>query len=189
MARIARGVDELYSLRYFEDITYEVFPGAEETIDLCLGLRELPGGNFRVGLRYDTYHKLVAAAGVYAINLAFPGLRLETELEAAGLTRILTKLSYPTETLSFPVYPLAYGRYQDIPTRLYGGGGRSGRLPEPFFGLGAGLGFLQKSLTWSWSELERMNVDPGLSSPRSGPDIFGSRAAESRAESHARHSG
>jgi NTE family protein len=160
-ARITRRVNELYSLRYFENIQYEVFPSEDGRVDLRLSLRELPRGNFRVGLRYDNYHKLVAAAGLYATNFPFPGLRLENELEAAGLTRILSKVSYPTKTLNFPIYPLVYARYQDIPTRLYWGDGRIiTTYRDRSFSLGAGLGFLlKKSLNLELAyELELMNI-------------------------------
>ena len=160
-ARVTRQLNELYSLRYFENIQYDVFPGEEGKIDLRLSLRELPRGNFRVGLRYDNFHKLVAAAGLYATNFPFPGLRLENEIEAAGLTRILFKASYPTETLNFPVYPLAYGQYQDIPTRFYWGDGRvMTTYKDRSFSLGGGLGFLlKKSLNLELTyEMEKMNV-------------------------------
>lgn len=144
-ARIARQLNELYSLGYFEDIQYEVFPGDEGRIDLRLSLRELPRGNFRVGVRYDNFHKLVAAAGLYATNLPLPGLRLENEVEAAGLTRVFTKVAYPTQSLNFPVYPLIYARYEDIPTRLYWEDGRvMTTYKDRSFALGGGLGFLLK---------------------------------------------
>jgi len=160
-ARITRRINELYSLRYFENIQYEVFPNEPKQIDLRLSLHELPRGNFRVGLRYDNYHKLVAAAGLYATNFPFSGLRLENELEAAGLTRFLSKVSFPTKTLNFPVYPLAYARYDNVPTRLYSGDGRViTTYKDRSFSLGGGLGFLlKKSLNLELAyEMEKMDI-------------------------------
>jgi NTE family protein len=160
-ARITRRVNELYSLRYFENIQYEIFPEDNGKIGLRLNLRELPRGNFRVGLRYDDYHNVVAAAGLYATNFPFPGLRLENELEAAGLTRVLSKVFYPTKTLNFPVYPLIYVRYEDVPTRLYSGDGQIvTTYRDRSFSLGGGLGFLlKKSLNLELAyELEKMNI-------------------------------
>ena len=159
--RITRQLDGLYALGYFEDIRYDVFPLDQEKIDLRLSLRELPRGNLRVGVRYDNLHKLVAAAGVYATNVLLPGLRLEAEVEASGLTRILGKASYPTETLNFPIYPLVYSVYEDVPTRLYLA---DGRLMTTYrnrsLALGGGLGFLlKKSLNLELAfELEKMNI-------------------------------
>jgi NTE family protein len=160
-ARIARRIDELYALRYFENIQYELFPDNHGRFDLRLSLHELPRGNFRVGLRYDNYHKLVAAAGLYAMNFPLPGLRLENELEAAGLTRYISKVSFPTKTLNFPIYPLAYVRYDDVPTRLYAGDGRViATYKDRSLSLGGGLGFLlKKSLNLELAyEIEQMDI-------------------------------
>lgn len=159
--RITRQLDGLYSLGYFEDIRYEVFPIDQEEIDLRLTLRELPRGNLRLGVRYDNLHKLVAAAGIYGTNVLVPGLRLEAEVEASGLTRILGKASYPTATLNFPVYPLVYSRYEDVPTRLYSADGRlMTTYRDRSLALGAGLGFLlKKSLNLELAfEFEKMNI-------------------------------
>ncbi len=167
-ARISRQVNELYGLGYFENVQYDVFPGEDQRIDLRLKVRERPRANLRLGLRYDGYHKLVAAAGLYATNLLFPGLRIEGEIEAAGRTRFFTKISYPTKTLDFPVYPLVYLRYKSIPTRLYGGDGEViTDYRDRSFSLGGGLGFLlKKSLNLEASyDQERMNI-------RFHPDFF-----------------
>ena len=162
-ARITDRINELYSLHYFENIQYEVFPGEADRIDLRLSLHELPRGNFRVGLRYDNDHKLVAAAGLYATNLPLPGLLWENELEAAGLTRFHSKLSFPTKTLNFPIYPLIYARYEDVPTRLYSGDGRMiTTYQDRSVSFGAGLGFLlKKSLNLELAyEMEKMDIHP-----------------------------
>ena len=161
--RITGRINELYALRYFENIQYELFPGDGGRVDLRLSLHELPGGNLRVGLRYDNYHKLVAAAGLYATNLPLAGLRWENEVEAAGRTRFFSKLSYPTKTLNFPVYPLVYAGYGDVPTRLYAGDGRViTTYQDRALCFGAGLGFvLKKSLNLELAyETEKMNIHP-----------------------------
>jgi NTE family protein len=167
-ARISRQVNELYALGYFENIQHDIFHAEDNRIDLRLTLRELPRANLRLGLRYDSYHNLVAAAGFYATNVPFPGLRVETELEFAGLTRIFSKISYPTKTLDFPVYPLAYLSHKNIPTRIYGGDGQViTSYRDRSFAIGGGLGFLlKKSLNLELAyELEWMNL-------RSQPPLF-----------------
>jgi NTE family protein len=165
--RISRQINELYALGYFETIQYDIFPGDNERIDLRLTLHELPQANLRLGLHYDGYHNLVAAAGVFATNFPFPGLRLENELEVAGRTRFFSKVSYPTKTLDFPVYPLAYLSYKNIPTRLYWGDGRvMASYRDRSFCLGGGLGFLfKKSLNLELAfEQEWMSIrsQPGF---------------------------
>ncbi|MEW5900788.1 MAG: patatin-like phospholipase family protein, partial [Acidobacteriota bacterium] len=117
--KILRRVDELYSLGYFESVHYDVFMQEGSAIDVRLTVREKPRAGLNLGLRYDNYHKLVAAAGLSVSNIPFPGLRLESELVAVGQTRFRSKISYLTRTLNFPVYPLFYAGYKDIPSRLY----------------------------------------------------------------------
>ncbi len=160
-ARVSFQVNELYALGYFENVQNDVFRGEDDKIDLHLTLRERPRANLRLGLGYNSYRNLVAAAGLYATNLPFPGLRLENELEVAGLTRFFSKISYPTKTLDFPVYPMAYLRYKNVPTRLYGGAGEViTSYRDRSFSLGGGLGFLlKKSLNLELAyELEWMNI-------------------------------
>lgn len=167
-AEIGRKIDELYALGYFETIQYDIFPGQGDSIDLRLVLRERPRANVRLGLRYNGYHNLVAAAGLYSTNFPIPGLRLENELEFAGLTRFFSKISYPTETLDFPVYPLAYLRYKNVPTRFYGDDGEVlTSYRDRSFSLGGGVGFLlKKSLNLEIVyEQEWMNI-------RSQPAFF-----------------
>jgi NTE family protein len=167
-ARIGRQVNELYALGYFESVQHDIFPSEDNRIDLRLTVREQPRANLRLGLRYDSYHNLVAAAGFFATNVPFPGLRLETELEVAGLTRIFSKISYPTKTLDFPVYPLVYVGYKNIPTRLYSDDGEVlASFRDRSFALGGGLGFLLKkclNLELAY-EQEWMNI-------RSQPSLY-----------------
>jgi NTE family protein len=161
--RISRQVNELYAVGYFENILYDIFPGDSDRIDLRLTLRELPRSNLRLGLHYDGYHNLIAAAGFFATNFPFPGLRLENELEVAGRTRFFSKISYPTKTLDFPVYPLAYLSYQNIPKRIYWEAGEIlASYRDRSFALGGGLGFLlKKSLNLELAfEQEWMNIRP-----------------------------
>lgn len=159
--KISRQINELYALGYFENIQYDIYPGEGDTIDIRLVLRELPRAGLRLGLHYNGYRNLVAAAGLYATNFPVAGLRLENEFEVAGLTRLSSRVSYPTKTLDFPVYPLLYMRYKDVPTRLYGGSGEVlTSYRDRSFLLGGGLGFLlKKSLNLELSyEQEWMNM-------------------------------
>ncbi|MBN2409812.1 MAG: patatin-like phospholipase family protein [Candidatus Aminicenantes bacterium] len=167
-AEIGLKVNALYALGYFETIQCDIFPGEGDTIDLQLTVRERPRANLRLGLHYNGYHNLVAAAGLYATNFPFPGLRLENELEVAGRTRLFSKISYPTETLDFPVYPLLYLEHRNVPTRLYGGDGQIiADYRDRSFSLGGGLGFLlRKTMNLEIAyEREWMNI-------RSQPAFF-----------------
>jgi len=161
--RISQQIMGLYALGYFENIGYDVYPVANNKVDIFLNVKELPRGKLRVGLRYDNFHKLVAAAGIYFTNLLVPGLRLENELEVAGLTRFHSKISYPSQTLNFPLYPFFHVDYKSVPTRLYDGDGNLIiNYKDRSWSFGAGVGFLlKKRLNVEIAcEQEVMNVDP-----------------------------
>jgi NTE family protein len=161
-AKLSRRVNELYTLGYFEAVQYDINPTAGPRIELRLTVRERPRGAIRLGLRYDNYLKLVAAIGFYFNNFPWPGLRLENELEAGGLTRIRSKISFPTKTLEFPVYPFLEVGYKDIPTRLYDGNGHIlTTYKDRAWSAAAGFGILVKkdfNLETAYT-LEAMDVD------------------------------
>jgi NTE family protein len=93
-------------------------------------------------LRYDDQHKLVAAVGMQVNNLPWPGLRLEHELQFAGLTRYLARASYPSRTLSLPLYPFLELRYKDVPTDAYGPQGeRLATFDDGSMAIEGGIGF------------------------------------------------
>jgi NTE family protein len=160
--KISQQIMQLYSLGYFENISYDVYSAGDNKINVLLNVKELPRGKFKVGLRYDNFHKLVGAAGVYSTNLLLPGLRLENELEAGGLTRFLSKISYPSQTLNFPLYPFFQVGYKSIPTRLYDGeGSLITKFEDRSWTFGAGFGFLlRKRVNVEIAyEQEKINVE------------------------------
>jgi NTE family protein len=161
--KISQQIMKLYSLGYFENISYDVYPAGDNKINVLLNVKELPRGKFKVGLRYDNFRELVGAAGVYSTNLLFPGLRLENELEAGGLTRLLSKISYPSQTLNFPLYPFFQLGYKSVPTRLYDGERNLIiKFEDRSWTFGAGFGFLlRKRVNVEIAyEQEKMSVKP-----------------------------
>ena len=142
---LSRKIMEMYSLGYFEDIQYDVFPATEKRIDLHLRVQELPGGKLRLGLRYDNNHNLVAAVGWSVLNFIVPGGLWENELQAAGLTAFRSKISYPSLSLDFPIYPFFEVLYRDIVTHFYDGAGTLAlNFKDRSWGFAAGFGFLLK---------------------------------------------
>ncbi len=121
---LTREVSEIYSLGYFENIQCDVVATGQDEVGLRLIVRELPRGKLRVGLGYDTFHKIIAAAGVILTNLPVPGMRIENELELGGLTRFRSQLAFPSRTLDFPLYPSVQLNYKNVPTRIYAEDGR-----------------------------------------------------------------
>jgi NTE family protein len=120
---LGREITRLYALGLFRRIEFNAVPSGDNTLDMRLLVEELPKGRLRLGLRYDNFHKLVAAAGVFFMNLPFSGLRLENEIEMGGLTRFQSELALPSQTLDAPIYPFFQLAYKNVPARLYDGAG------------------------------------------------------------------
>lgn len=141
--RLSQQIMNLYALGYFETIHYELFPAGENKADLELLIKEHPRGKFRLGLRYDNLHNLAAAVGAYFNNLPFSGWRIENELTVAGLTRYHSRISYPSASLSLPIYPFLHVGYKSIPTRFYrADGDLLSSYRDRSWSFGAGIGLL-----------------------------------------------
>jgi predicted acylesterase/phospholipase RssA len=133
----------MYGLGYFETVHYEIQPIRENEIHLTIIVNELPLRRLRIGVRYDDRHRLVAAVAGQANNVLIPGLRIESELQFAGLTRFRYKMLYPSRALNLPAYPYARVAYMDIPTSIFDGdGNRIAEYRDRSFIVGAGMGIL-----------------------------------------------
>lgn len=163
----------VYSLGYFEKIEYDIEPQDASTVDLYITVKELPLRKLRVGLRYDDLHKIVAAVSAQATNLFLQGLRLESELQFAGLRRFQARAFYPSRALHTPVYPFIQFSAKDIPTDIFDiQGRRIANYKDRSASFGLGVGFLlSKYLNAEVSyQNEYLNVKPGIAFD--DPDIF-----------------
>jgi len=164
---------EMYSLGYFELILYDIEPVAENKVNLILSVKELPTRRLRIGLRYDNLHKLVAAVSIQTTNLLLPGLRLENELQFAGLYRFRGKAYYPSRSLNLPAYPFLHIEYKDIPTYIFSGNGdRIASYSDRSLTVGAGVGFLLAKIFNTELEYlqEYMDIKPNVA--LSDPTFF-----------------
>ncbi len=136
-------VSHLYALGYFETIHYELFPLSGGRVRLELHVKERPPGRFSLGLRYDNLHKLVAVTAMNFSNVLLPGLRIENELQVIGVTRLRSRLYYPSRTLNLPIYPIAQMGYRNFNVRLFDGRGeRIASYNDRAWNLDIGLGLL-----------------------------------------------
>ncbi len=163
----------MYGLGYFESIHYEIHAEQNNYITLDLIVKELPMRRLNVGLRYDDRHKLVAAAGLQATNLLLPGLRLETDLQFAGLFRFSTQIAYPSRTLDLPIYPYLRITYKDIPVHIFGlGGNKIARYNDKVTTQAGGVGLLLGNSLHAEVELQRQLTDIEPSIAFSDPAMF-----------------
>jgi predicted acylesterase/phospholipase RssA len=163
-----RRIMDMYGLGYFELINYEIEPIGEDQVNLTVHIKELPFRKLRVGLRYDNRHRLVAAVNLQATNLLINGLRLENELQFAGLFRFRFKAYYPSRALDLPIYPFMRFEYKDIPTNIFDEkGNRIADYKDRSTAYGIGLGFVfAKSLNTEIEyQYESANIKPNIGLP------------------------
>jgi len=159
---------ELYGLGYFESIQYHIQPAIEGQVNLTINVKELPIRRLRVGLRYDEHHKLVAVVSGQATNLLIPGLRVENEIQFAGLKKFKLKAFYPSRALNLPLYPIIQFNYKDISTNIFDDlGNRIARYKDRSSTLGAGLGFLFSNYFNGEIQIqeENMEIKPSIAAP------------------------
>ncbi len=158
-------INEVYGLGYFENINYEIESVTDRAIRLIISVKEKPLRKLLIGLRYDDLYKLVGIIGVQGTNLPFPGLRLESELQFAGLTKLQLKMSYPTRSLAFPVYPFIKFNHKNIPYNIFDDDAtKIATYSDNSVNLAFGLGF---SFNKFWVleasyDIEYMNITPNI---------------------------
>lgn len=165
---ISRQVLRLYALGYFENVQSSVFPAGRDRIELRLQVKEFPRTKLRIGLAYNNFRKLVTRTGLYLNNLPLPGLRVENELDLAGLTRFRSKISYQSLMMDPPLCPFLEVSYRSIPTRFYDGDGSLlTTYDNKSWTTGVGVSLLPKkgiNLEMAY-EIENMNIGALLALP------------------------
>jgi NTE family protein len=159
---------EMYGFGYFESIRYDIDP--DETLEnrLTLSVKEAPLRKLRLGIRYDELHKLVGAAELQMNSVLIPGLRIDNELQFAGLIRWKTKAFYPSLNLAIPAYPFIEGNFRDIPTHLFNKDGEQiAQYKHRSADAGIGLGFLAGKLfnMEIAYRYERVDIHPDIALP------------------------
>ena len=162
---LSRRIMEMYGLGYFERVQYDIEPEGESRVSLNITVKELPIRRMRLGLRYDDCHKLVAVVSIQATSLIIPGLRLENELQFAGLKQFRAKAYYPSRRLNLPLYPFLRMAYKDIPVNVFDGYGfriASYKDRSTTIGMGLGLLFTKSFNTEFEYHHEFMNIKPRI---------------------------
>jgi len=109
----------MYGLGYFEKIEYELTPVSRNAVKIVLHVKEKPVRSLRIGFRYDDEYKLIGIIGIRATNIPLPGLRIESNIEFAGLFRFDYTASYPSRRLNLPIIPYFRIRAKDVPIDIY----------------------------------------------------------------------
>ena len=160
-----RQIMKVYGLGYFETIRYDIESMGEDRVFLRIHVKELPYRKLRLGLWFDTFHKMVASVAFQRNDLLINGLRFDAELQMAGLLQFTGKLFYPSQTLNLPVYPFAYTRYRNAPVAIYDGYGHQiASYKDKSATIGAGLGLLLRNAFHADVALiqEHMFIEPDI---------------------------
>lgn len=161
-------INELYSLGHFENISYEIAPVRENDIHLIIYVEEKPRDALRLGLHYDETNKFIGSINIIKSNLFYSGLRNESTLKLAGLTKFNSLLYVPSSKHGISLYPFMRFIYKDIPMAIYGDTGRKIAIyHNRSSSIGAGLGV---SVNHNWDtkieyNVESMNITPIISYP------------------------
>jgi len=134
-------IAELYSLGYFRILYYEIHSISDNIIDVVINVQETQLRKFNLGIRWDNYYDLVAVANVQLNSSFFPGLRIEDQVQFAGIQKNVFSIFYPSRKLNFPVYPFIKITNSKYPYKLYDMGRTEGRyiLRTKEFNIGLGL--------------------------------------------------
>jgi len=123
-SEIEERITYLYSLGFFDEVSYGIKPLSANYARFTLYVRESAPYKIRLGLQYNDYRKLIAAINLLILNKPLTGLRIENEVQFIGLNRLRIQAYYPSRLKDFPLYPYANFTYHDIPFYLYDKGGR-----------------------------------------------------------------
>lgn len=168
-----RKIMKLYALGYFEHVTYDIKSIRGNRVFLTISVKELPLWKLRIGLRYDNYNKLVIAASMLVTSPWVRGLRVEDEIQFSGLTKIHTKVSYPSRTLSLPVYPFFRFTYRNIPMVIFDEfGSEIAQYKDRAYTTGIGICLLDARMFNVEMEYlhESMDITPRIALP--DPNLF-----------------
>ena len=153
-------IAELYSLGYFRIIYYEIHTIANDEVNLIINVQETQLRKFNVGLRWDNYYDLIATANIQLNTKWLPGIRIEDEIQFAGIQKNEFSLSYPSRRLNFPIYPYFSSTNLRYPVDLFSDEEYEGFYTYSSDEIRIGLGLLQKNY-WN-TEVEYFKRKAGI---------------------------
>ncbi len=112
-------ISELYSLGYFKILYYEIHKINEHEVDIIIHVEETQLRKFYLGLRWDNLYHLVGTANVQITSDFLPGIRIEDQIQFAGIKKNELIISYPSRRLNFPIYPFFNITNSKYPFKLY----------------------------------------------------------------------
>ena len=100
-----QSISELYSLGYFKILYYEIHTLNNNEVDVIFHVEETQLRKLHLGLRWDNLYHLIGTANVQLTSDLVPGIRIEDQVQFAGIQKNEFAISYPSRRLNFPIYP------------------------------------------------------------------------------------
>ena len=142
---LVNNIAELYSLGYFQTLYYEIHPNVDGWVDIIIHVKERSLRKLQLGLRWDNYYDLVGVANIQLNSNWVPGLRIENQIQFAGIRKNIFSIYYPSRRLNIPAYPFIRITNLKYPYKLYDKGEYDGRYILRTDKVGIGIGFLLKN--------------------------------------------
>jgi NTE family protein len=158
-------ITQLYALGYFKTIDYHITTVESNKVNVVIKVDEGTKRELRFGFRYDDLHYLVGIASFVGTDLLLPGLRLESDLQFAGLTSFLFKPSLPSRSLDLTIFPFFKYYFWDIPVPIYEiSGEKIAKYKDKGNSIGLGFNILlsRSALFEAEYAFEYMNVKPDV---------------------------
>jgi NTE family protein len=163
--KLEERLEELYALGYLQTIRYSLEQQKNNRVALTIHVTEKPRQELRIGFHYNDFHQLIAALSVSGTDILIPGLRLENELQFAGVTRVLLQAYLHSRGFNFPLYPFARIYFKDDPINIYDiQGPKIASYKDRSTTLMAGIGLYLGSavnMTGAYA-IEYMNIKPDI---------------------------
>lgn len=164
---IENKINSLYGLGYFKTVTYKATAKESGGIALTVDIEENPMRKAQLGFRYNDFHQLVGAVSIETTSFLLSGLRTETELQFAGLSKISSKIYYPSRSIDISIYPFISGYYKNIPISIYDEAGKKfAQYKDRAWAVTVGAGIPVKK-DWIFEmgfSLEWMNISADIAS-------------------------
>ncbi len=165
--KLSKSIENLYTLNYFEKITYTVRKTNPKEVDLIIEIKEKLLNRLVAGFKYNDYYKIVGLIGLETNSVLISGAQLETYLKFGGLTKWDLSFLYPSRSMDMVIYPFIGVHYQDIPIDFYFEGKKIFRYRDKSWSFNGGFNFslskfwnLEASVGW-----ESMNVNSEIATP------------------------
>jgi len=142
-------ISEMYSLGYFNTISYDIITNPDQTINLNLLISEKSLRELNTGIRWDNLYGFVGTMNVQINSTWFPGLVIEDQVHLAGIRGNILDIYYPSRTKDFPLYPFFRSYYENRLLHHFDYSIQDKQLFElTNYSIGTGFGLLMKNY-WS----------------------------------------